>query len=37
MVDLNRKIKERTARLLALGLGLATLAAVLLIDYPQAH
>lgn len=35
MVDLNRKIKERTARLLALGL--ATLAAVLLIDYAQTH
>lgn len=37
MIDFNRKLKVRTARFIALGMGIITLAMVVLIDYAQTH
>lgn len=37
MIDLNKKLKVRTARFIAAGMGILTLAMVVLIDYAQTH
>lgn len=37
MIDWNRPLKPRTARFIALAMGILTLAGVILIDYAQTH